>query len=162
MECQFQKYARRAVRARLHGMSAAGGGGPATELCAAAAVGVQGRRGDVGGAGAGQEQHPAAISSGRPLLPSGTDAISRGAALPSAALSSVATRPGCSRFTVMPLGARSRAAPRVNPASAAFVPAWSATPGAPARAAIPDPMVMMRPPCGSTCAAARTAATALV
>src|SRR5690349_23479858 len=91
---------------------------------------------------------PAATSSGRPILPSGTDARSRCGALPAAVVSCVATRPVCSRLTVMPLGARSRAAPRVNPASAAFVPAWSATPDAPVRVAIPEPMLTMRPPVG--------------
>jgi hypothetical protein len=37
--------------------------------------------------------------------------------------SSVSTRPLCTRFTVMPRSARSPAAPRVKPASAALVPA---------------------------------------
>jgi len=45
---------------------------------------------------------PAAISSGRPILPSGTDAISRCAALPGAVFSCVTTRPVCSNRDVGP------------------------------------------------------------
>ena len=70
--------------------------------------------------GLARNKTPAAISSGLPIRPSGTDPMSRCAALPAAVLSCVATSPVCSRLTVMPLAARSRAAPRVNPASYLF------------------------------------------
>ncbi|MNL75149.1 hypothetical protein D3C87_2009060 [compost metagenome] len=64
---------------------------------------------------------------------------------PSAGFMSVSIGPGCTLFTVMPRGPRSRARPLVRPTMAALLMPYTLKPAHGTRSELVLPMVMTRP-----------------